>query len=191
MRPSAELISRSFSSRYPGIPGITFLSPKPARAPGSDPDKAHPKVRTALCMLLCWLQGEPRAADQPLGVETSLEQLPGAYISALPCLGGSMPAARSRNRTCSLSCAGRLETRDQTLLCQLLYRLCYRGAVSILLIINSFLPSDSWPTSHLHWEPATSSQHSTQARSLEEAQKAPGFPGELLGIPTQPLAAAG
>lgn len=91
--------------------------------------------------------------------------------ASLPCPGRSMPAARSKNRPCSLSCAERLETRDQTLLCQLLYRLCYRGAVSILLIINSFLPSDSWPPSHLHWEPATSSQHSTQAHSQRRHKK--------------------
>lgn len=81
--------------------------------------------------------------------------------------------------------------RDQTLLFQLLYRLCYRGPVSILLIIHSFLPSNSWLASHLYWEPAASSQHSSQAHSQEEAQKGPGFCGELLGVPAQSLAAAG
>lgn len=72
MRSSVELISRSFSLRYPGIPSITFLSP------GSDP----------LSLLLCWLQGEPQESDQLLGVDTSLEQLSGACIPARedPCL---------------------------------------------------------------------------------------------------------
>lgn len=33
MRPSAELVFKSFSPVYPRIPGITFLSPKSAVAP--------------------------------------------------------------------------------------------------------------------------------------------------------------